>query len=96
MVEVSIVYAAHHEADLVVDECKLNPVEVVRSLERIAVEHHHILFVKHFLRVDQLFDNILDVKPLVQLLKNEVGNGNHGFFTSKQRDPWLRPPTSRG
>ena len=52
MIEITGIDRAYHVAYLIVNEGKLYSVEVIRALESIAMEHHHVLFVQHFLRVD--------------------------------------------
>ena len=62
MIEIAVIDRAYHVAYLIVNKGKLYPVEVIRALESIAMEHHHILLVQHFFRVDDLKYNVFEIK----------------------------------
>jgi hypothetical protein len=54
VIKIAAIDRTYHVAYLIVNESQLNPIKVVRALESITVEHHDILLVKHFFRIDHL------------------------------------------
>lgn len=74
MVGVLVIDSANHVTYLVVDERKFNLDKVIGVLESVRVKHHYILFIQHFLRVNELVNDVLHVEPLIQLFEDKIRN----------------------